>query len=159
MVTINAKSSIVLPHPSMLFPESELKNYEFVAITMDDKSKQFPYQYPQTISSSISASDYKQLICKVNGIIFPERHCYDLSDILSLYFIPILSILFCFFTFALVSLMNIPEAIKDVYFYTCILVFIIMGVRIVKDEESFKSPITAMANLQDYLLALEDRLK
>lgn len=68
LVRINNKCSLTIPTPQEL--SLDVNNYSFIAITLDDKTCMFPYEYPHKFENFVDKQEYRQLICKLNGILF-----------------------------------------------------------------------------------------
>lgn len=90
----------MIPKPIEIFEEQEqVKNYDYVAVTVDDYTNMLPYEYPKSLSEKISFTDYKQMICKLNGLLFPESKCYSFSSILKIFYLPFMTIFTLMLTF------------------------------------------------------------
>lgn len=48
---INGKCDVVIPKPDEIFePELGVSNYDYIAVTVDDYTNSFPYEYPKSLS-------------------------------------------------------------------------------------------------------------
>lgn len=69
---INAKCDVVVPTPEEVFgSESGVLNYDYVVITVDDHTNMFPYEYPKSLNEKISVNEYRFIVSKLNGLLFP----------------------------------------------------------------------------------------
>lgn len=122
-----------------------------MAVTVDDYTNMLPYEYPKSLSEKINLVDYKQMICKLNGLLFPESKCYSFSSILKIFYLPFMTIFTLMLMFTVLRTFITSEVARIVLMACIIGANLLIGIKICHEESGYTNYIEIKDKMRAYL--------